>query len=155
VRLVHGEERDLAPGERGAEARVAEALRRDQHEIARAVGERGEHRLGLAGRQRRVEHARGAVPGSRQCVTLVAHQGHERGDHDREPAEREARQLVAERLARARRHHDERVAPREGRLDGLLLPGPERFVPEQALQMCGRVHPGTLPAGVDAQPRAR
>jgi hypothetical protein len=27
-------------------------------------------------------------------------------------------------------------------------------VPEQAVQMCGRVHPGNLAAGVDAHPRA-
>ena len=62
-------------------------------------------------------------------------------------------QLVAERLARARRHDDERVTPGERRLDGLLLPGAKRLVPEQALQMCGRVHPGNLAAGVDALPR--
>ena len=61
VRLVDREERDLAPLERGAEAPVAEALGRHQHEPARAVGERGEHRVGLTGRQRGVEHARRAV----------------------------------------------------------------------------------------------
>ena len=44
--------------------------------------------------------------------------------------------------------------PRERRLDGLLLPGPERLVPEQALQVCGGVHPGNLAAGVDAPPCA-
>ena len=139
---------------RGAEARVAEALGRHQHEPARAVGERREHRVGLARRQRGVEHARGAVPGRGERVALVAHQRDERGDHDREPVEREPGQLVAERLARARRHHDERIAPGERRLDGLLLPGAKRLVPEQALQMCGRVHPGNLAAGVDASPRA-
>ena len=48
VRLVDREERDLALGDRRAEARVAEALGRHQHEAAGAVGERGEHRLGLA-----------------------------------------------------------------------------------------------------------
>ena len=80
VRLVDGEERDLAPCERGAEARVAEALRRHEHEPAGAVGERREHRLGLARRQRGVEHARRAVPGGRERVALVAHQRDERRD---------------------------------------------------------------------------
>ena len=86
----------------------------------------------------------------RERIALIAHQRDERRDDDREPVERQPWQLVAERLARAGRHHDERVAAGEGRLDGLLLPGAERLVPEQALQMCGRVHPGNLAAGVDA-----
>ena len=94
------------------------------------------------------------MAGARQRIALVAHQRDERRDDDREAVEREPRQLVAERLARARRHDDERVSPVERRLDGLLLPGAKRLVPEQALQMCGRVHPGNLAAGVDAHPRA-
>ena len=105
------------------------------------------------GGQRGVEHARRAVPRRCQRIALVAHQRDERRDHDRQPVEGEARELVAERLARARGHHDERVASREGRLDGLLLPGAKRLVPEQAVQMCGRVHPGNLATGVDAHPR--
>ena len=154
VRLVDREERDLALGDGGAEARVAEALGRHQHEPARAVGQRRQHRLGLAGRQRGVEHARRAVAGGGQRVALVAHQRDQRRDDDREPVEREPGQLVAERLARTRRHDDERIAPGERRLHRLLLPGAKRLVPEQAVQMCGRVHPGNLAAGVDAQPRA-
>ena len=62
VRLVDREQRDLALGDRGAEACVAEALGRHQHEAAGAVGERREHRLGLARRQGGIEHARRAVP---------------------------------------------------------------------------------------------
>ena len=154
VRLVDREERDLAPRRCAARKRASPkrsgATSTSPHEPSASAAE---HRLGLARRQRGVEHARRAVPGRRQRIALVAHQGDERRDHDREPVEREARELVAERLARARRHHDERVASREGRLDGLLLPGAKRLVPEQAVQMCGRVHPGNLAAGVDAHPR--
>ena len=153
VGLVDREERDLALLDGGAEAGVAEALGRHQHEPAGAVGERSQHRVGLTRGQRGVEHARRAMSRRCQRIALVAHQGDERRDHDRQPVESQARELVAERLARARGHHDERVASREGRLDGLLLPGAKRLVPEQAVQMCGRVHPGNLAAGVDAHPR--
>ena len=153
VGFVDREQRDLALLDGGSEAGVAEALGRNQHEPARAVGERAQHRLRLTRGQRGIEHPRRTMPRRCQRIALVAHQCDERGDHDRQAVERQARELVAERLARARGHDDERVSSRERRLDGLLLPGAKRLVPEQAVQMCGRVHPGNLAAGVDAHPR--
>jgi hypothetical protein len=90
------------------------------------------------------------MPRRRQRIALIAHERDERRDHDREPVEGESRKLIAEGFARARGHHDKGVSPCEGGLHGLLLPGAERLVPEQVVQVRGRVHPGNLATGVDA-----
>ena len=67
---------------------------------------------------------------------------------------RQPRQLVAEALAAAGRHHDQRVAPLQRRLDRLALPGPPALEPELPEQLVGAVsvrgHPLRLCAGVDA-----
>ena len=154
VRLVDREERDLAPVDGGAEASVAEALGRDEHEPAEPSASAASTDSASPGGSEALSTCAAPCPAARQRIALIAHERDERRDHDRQPVEGQARELVAERLARARRHHDERVASVERGLDGLLLPGPERLVPEQAVQMRGRVHPGNLAAGVDAHRRA-
>ena len=63
--------------------------------------------------------------GEPQRRHLVLHQRHQRRHHDRETVHDQGRDLEAERLARARRHHRERVPARQQRLDHRLLPGTE------------------------------
>ena len=57
-----------------------------------------------------------------ELVLLVLHQRDERADHDREPGEHQRGELVDERLAAPRGHHDDGVAPVEEGLDRLPLP---------------------------------
>ncbi len=61
---------------------------------------------------------------------LVGDQRDERAHDDGEPAEREPRGHVAERLAGAGRHHGDGVAARHGGLDGLALARAENVDPE-------------------------
>ena len=53
------------------------------------------------------------------------HQRDQRADHDRQVLRGQPRQLVAEALAAAGRHHDQRVAPSSAGLHRLALAGPE------------------------------
>ena len=61
---------------------------------------------------------------------LVLHERDQRRDHDREPIHDQRGNLEAERLARSRRHHRERVAPGQQRPDGGFLAGAEGVEPE-------------------------
>lgn len=67
---------------------------------------------------------------SRQLILLVLHQCDEGADDDRQAIEHESRQLVDERLAASRRHHDERVAALQEGIDGLPLPPQKGFMSE-------------------------
>ncbi len=61
---------------------------------------------------------------------LVVHQRDERGDHDGEPAEHQRRQLVAQRLAGAGRHHRQRRHAGQHRIHHLSCwPGRKRSKP--------------------------
>ena len=76
-----------------------------------------------------------------QRVDLVLHQRDQRRDDQRQVIADQRRQLVAERLAGACRHHDERVATVDRGLHCSLLTGPEGGEPE-VLGECGvKVHP--------------
>ena len=70
-----------------------------------------------------------------QLVHLILHQCDERGNDEREPGEQNRRQLKAERLARARRHHGKDIATLENGTNERLLTLPERRVTEVALQI--------------------
>ena len=77
------------------------------------------------------------VPGRGQPPPLVLHQRDQRADHDRQVLGRQPRQLVAEALAAAGRHHDQRVAPFERGLDRLPLPGPPALEAKLSEQLVG------------------
>jgi hypothetical protein len=70
-----------------------------------------------------VARGRNAVADER--VHLIFHQRDQRRNDDGQAVTHERRRLKAQRLAAACREHDERVAPGEHGLDGLLLQGPE------------------------------
>ena len=92
-------------------------------------------------RSRLLAHPRGdhrhRVPGRGQPPPLVPHQRDQRADDDRQVLRRQPGQLVAEALAAAGRHHDQRVAPLQRRLDRLPLPRPPVLEPELRQQLVG------------------
>ncbi len=133
VRLVDGEQRDRALVEQPRRRLDAEPLRGQvqQVQLARAVGLL--HLAALVGVLRGVEEP-GAHPERLQGVDLVLHQGDQRGDdHARAPAHQRG-DLVAQRLAAARRHQHQGVAAARHRLDDVLLVAAERVVAEHVAQ---------------------
>ena len=151
VRLIDGEERDIAPLDQLAEARVGKPLGCDQQEPARAIGDRVERRAHVLAPEARVEHASLLVTAPRERVVLVAHEGDQRRDDERQPVHQQAGQLVAERLPLPRRHHDERVAPLHRGLDRLTLAGAEHLEAEPIVQLPRElVHLCTVSARVTA-----
>ncbi len=123
VSLVYDDEVDQALRERFEKRRIGHALRRREDELAALVPDHVEPRALLVRRKRAVQlrclYAR--LP---ELIDLILHQRDERRDDDGRAFQMQGRQLVAERLARARRHHRERVAPFEHGAYDLLLPGP-------------------------------
>ncbi len=141
VRLVDDEQPDPARVQGATERRGGEALRRGEHELCVAGLDRAQ-RLGVVA----VGHPRGEHRGPHaarlQPPALVGHQRDQRADDDHQRALRGLSpggggKLVAERLAAARRHHDQRVAAVERRLDRLALPRPEAGQPEPGEQRLG------------------
>jgi hypothetical protein len=81
------------------------------------------------------------APGRHPCqrLHLVLHQGDQRRDDQREVGPHQRGELVAERLARARRHHDQHVAVGQCGVDRLALARPERREAEQLAQRRARL----------------
>ena len=59
---------------------------------------------------------------------LILHQRDERRDDERDARQEQRGDLIAERLAPARRHDAQRIAPRENGVDEFLLPRAKRAV---------------------------
>ena len=142
--------------------------------------QRPQHALGHQPFRRHVEQPRGArlnpAPGGLHPVAvvpgmdgvrgdareperrhLVLHQRDQRRHHDREAVHDQCRDLEAQRLARARRHHGKRVAPRQQGLDHPFLSRTERREPEHFRQhpACSRhrvPRPGRAPDGQATAP---
>src|SRR5690606_14832024 len=72
----------------------------------------------------------GAQPEREELLDLILDERDERADDERGATAREAGELVAERLAGPRGHHDERVASRGDALADGPLVGPEAGVSE-------------------------
>ena len=87
-------------------------LRRDT-----AIDERGRHSPGLQG------------------LHLVSHERAQGRDNDGERPNTQGRQLVADALAAAGRHHGDQIAPVENRVDGLELAGTERLVSVRLVEL--------------------
>ena len=120
VRFVDDEQAHRAREQALEEVAVLEALGREVEDLALAVLDLPARLARLARRQMRVHRERvDAVRG--ELVLLVLHQRDERTDDDREAREHQRGQLIDERLAAARRHDDERVAPGEHGVDRLPL----------------------------------
>jgi len=137
VRLVDHEQRDVAALQRGPEAGGGEPLRRAEHDLRLARADLRERlAVGLLADRGREHHR--PLPRVEQPPMLVDDQRHQRTDHDGQRLRRERRQLIAEALATARRHHDERVATVERRLHRVALGRPELAEPELGEQVLRR-----------------
>ena len=108
MRLVDREQRDVGLPAAAPEAVGRRAFRRDIEQVELAVAQR------VADRARSSSGAGqrgGAKAEAVGAAHLVVHQRDQRRDDDRRALPRQRRQLVAERLARAGRHHRQRVLP--------------------------------------------
>ena len=128
VRLVDDYELRRCLAQEVAEA-AFEPLGRDVEQADFSVS-RGAEYLGCIFPVHSAVYRRGADAVLAQRVDLVFHQRYERGDDDGEAARHYRRYLIAERLARARRHDADRVAARTYRLDELELAFAEAVVAE-------------------------
>ncbi len=92
-----------------------------------------EHLAALHGAEAGVE--RGGLDAElAERLHLVLHERDERAHDDADAGAHERRHLVAQALARAGRHHAERVVPAEQAFDDLLLRAPEAVEAEHAVQ---------------------
>jgi hypothetical protein len=134
VRLVHHEQADPRRADALEEAWRAEALGRDveQAHVAahRKVDRAAIGRRVLLGVDQRDAPARNVL----EPLDLVLHQRHQRRDHERQVRPHQRRELVAERLARARGHHDQHVPIGQRGRHGLPLAGPEAGEAEELVQ---------------------
>ena len=136
VHLVDDDEADVDPRDRVEEVPLAEPLGCDVEEPVAALGRRAQPRRGLVRVERGVDQRRLRRHLGRQLVDLVLHQRDQRREDERRRRPQHRRELVGERLARARRHQRERVAAIDGRADDLLLAGAEVLESEQPSE-CG------------------
>ncbi len=118
--LVDDEEIDLDRLQDVDEGGIFQSLRRGEHELDFAGLERSQRILELCGIDRGVHLARFHAERI-QLVGLILHQGDQRRDHDRRPGKVQCRQLVTQRLARAGRHHRDRVAAFDDGTNDLFL----------------------------------
>ena len=85
-------------------------------------------------------NARDAQSQRRELGRLVFHQRNQRRDHQRRAAQRNRRQLIAERLAKARRHHQQQIAPVNCRAADRLLIRPEARKAKDRLQQFSQLN---------------
>ena len=120
VRLVHRHQRGRHDLEQAAELVAGERLRRGQDEQRAALGD-ARQTLATIGDADRAVEANGRHAELLHLQVLVLEQREERRDHDRGLRQEQRGQLVAQRLAAAGRHDEQRVAAGEDRRDGPLL----------------------------------
>ena len=138
VRLVDREQRERELVEPGEETVAEEPLGRDVEQVDRAGrGPRADPAL-LLGREAGVQEL-GADAELAQRRHLVLHQGDQRADDDRGAGAQQGRDLVAQRLAAARGHHDEGVAAVHDAAHDLLLLAPEGAEAEDVAQDRARI----------------
>jgi len=115
------------------EALHEHALRGGVEQLQLALAGAGQRVAPLGGAQAAV-NARGRHATLGQRIDLVLHQGDQRGNHDGHTGHGHGRRLVAERLAPARRQHDDRVLPPQHCLHRLPLERQEGIIAPVLLQ---------------------
>ena len=143
VRFVDDEPRDRHVAQGADEVRRGEALRRDVQQPARRPHAPSVDLAACVRRQHRVER-RGPETATVQLVHLILHQRDERRHDERRPGQQQRRQLKAERLAGAGRHHRQQIVAVENSLDELLLSVAESAVAEKPVKRSDEV-PHELP----------
>ena len=134
VRLVDREQVDAPLRERLEEDVRAEALRRAVDDPRRPAANLLEGPPRRLGAHPRGDH-RHRVTGCGEPLPLVVHQRDQRADDDRQVLAGQPRQLVAEALAAAGGHHDQRVAALQRGFHRLALTWPEGGEAELAEQL--------------------
>lgn len=146
VRLVDGEDGDLAAREEVQAAVQAQPLRGQVEQVELAGEELRLDRPPLVEVLRGV-HEPGPHAERPQRVDLVLHQRDQRGDDHTRTGPDQGRDLVAQRLAAAGRHEHDRVAAGDHMVDDRLLLAAEGLVAEDPVQRSQRLtvrhcHPG-------------
>ena len=137
VGLVDGIERDLDLAQEGHVVLLGERLGREIEQLGLALHDiRAYLRHGRLV-ERRIEEVGDARLGREGThgIDLILHQGDQRRDDDRDPVHEQRRQLVAQRLAAARRHQHERILTLQYVADHRLLIPFERRKAEVLLQL--------------------
>jgi hypothetical protein len=137
VRFVDREQADARLFEQIEKTRRHEPLGRDIQQIELAVAQRALGGRGLGAGQRRIQIGR-AHADLVQRRDLVLHQRDQRRNHDAHAVPRlaahERGNLIAQRLAAARRHQHERIAARRDMLDDLVLLAAKRGIAEDFVE---------------------
>ena len=120
--LVDREQIDREPAQHFQRVVARQALGRDIEQTQRAIFQRAEDSLTFDRFGRRIQRRRGdaELP---ELGDLVAHQGDQRRDDQRQAFARQRRKLEAERFAAAGRHDREHVLAPEHRAQNFLLAG--------------------------------
>ena len=116
-----------------AQLRARQLLGRGEEELGPLVADLRVRFPRHVGGHRAVDLRRGHAERD-QLVVLIAHQGDQRGHDDGHPRQEECRQLIAERLAGAGRHHRQRVPAGQHRIDHGALAGAELLQAEDRSQ---------------------
>lgn len=131
--LVDGQQADTVFFQHRHGAVAHQPLRRHIQQPQRTVAQAPVDAGAVLLRHRGVER-RGIDAVALQGPHLVAHQRDQRRDDDGQPAGQDRRQLVAQRLAAAGRHHRQHIGTAEQRLHDLRLPGAETLETENRMQ---------------------
>jgi hypothetical protein len=133
VSLIDGEDGEICALQQGECALLYQPLRRNIEDIKLAVRQRSLDLLHFAPGQRGIEEC-GADADFLQRIHLILHERNQRRDDDTCAVTDERGDLIAERLAAARWHQREHVAPlQQGADDGFLMQT-ERLVAERFFQ---------------------
>ena len=116
---------------------LEQALGREVQQLQLAVAQSGDDFRLLGAPQRRIQERRSDA-GLAQRADLVLHQRDQRRDDDADAVAHESRNLIAQRLAAARRHQHERVLPRHGGSDDRFLLAAKIGVAEHVAQQRSR-----------------
>jgi hypothetical protein len=147
MRLVNREQRDLGAFEEIERIGFHQTFWRDIDQPQFAARNLIEDRPVLGRIVGGVQRCRGDAIAA-QLRDLIAHQRDQRRHHDGEAITNERRQLIAQRLAAAGRHHRQHVAAVENGADYVGLTGPEGLEAEggakHALGRCKVGHYGSL-----------
>ena len=137
VGLVDGIERDLDLAQEGHVVLLGERLGRKIEQLGLALHDIRAHLRHGRLVERRIEEVGDARLGREGThgIDLILHQGDQRRDDDRDPVHEQRRQLVAQRLAAARRHQHERILTLQYVADHRLLIPFERRKAEVLLQL--------------------
>ena len=154
VHLVDHDEPDADRPQRADERLLPQPLGRRVEDPRLAGGDGREPPGRLVRVERRVDEGRRRADPRRQLVDLVLHQCDERREDERRRGPQHRRELVRERLARAGRHHRERVDALDGGVDHCLLPRAEVVEAEELPERGAQVgHPNECTGAVGGPQR--